>query len=386
MFDAIYEENYHISMKKLIFKKLIFDINVFFIIAILCTATVIWVIQAVNFLDIISEDGHAFRVYFLYTIFNLPKIISKILPFIFLISLINILIRYEVNNELIIFWLLGISKIKFINAIVKLSILYFLLQVLLTSVLVPYSLDKARSYFRTSNLDLFTSIIKEKKFIDTVSNLTIFVEEKKGNNIKKIILKDRIGKDEFQIIVAQTGLIVNNTLNKSLILYSGKIINYSNNNQKIIEFSEFNFDLSKFGTKTTTYPKIQENTSKLLIECLNEFNSENNVSFEYEELCTVQSKDAMSEELFKRFYSPIYIILIALIATLIIIKPKSNKRYGLSNLLIFLTGIFIIILSEVSLSYFSLKTNGSYFYVGIPIFLFISVYLYLIQNFKISKK
>ena len=54
-------------------KKLILDINVFFLIAILCTATVIWVIQAVNFLDIISEDGHAFKVYFLYTVFNLPK-------------------------------------------------------------------------------------------------------------------------------------------------------------------------------------------------------------------------------------------------------------------------------------------------------------------------
>ena len=290
------------------------------------------------------------------------------------------------NNELIIFWLLGISKIKFINAVLKLSILYFLLQVLLSSVLVPYSLDKARSYFRTSNLDLFTSVIKEKKFIDTVSNLTIFVEEKKGTNIKKIILKDRIGKNEFQIIVAQTGLIVSNNLNKSLILYNGKIINYSNNSQKIIEFSEFNFDLSKFGTKTTTYPKVQENTSKLLIKCLNEFNSGNNISFEYQELCTIQSKDAMSEELFKRFYSPIYIILIALIAALVIIKSKSNKRYSLTNSLIFLTGIFIIILSEVSLGYFSLKTYGSYFYVGIPIFIFISIYLYLIQNFKINKK
>ena len=148
-------------MKKLIFKKLILDINIFFLITILCTATVIWVIQAVNFLDIISEDGHAFKVYFLYTVFNLPKIISKILPFIFLVSLINVLIRYEINNELIIFWLLGISKIKFINIVIKLSLLYFLFQVLLTSVLVPYSLDKARSFFRTSNLDLFTSIIKE---------------------------------------------------------------------------------------------------------------------------------------------------------------------------------------------------------------------------------
>jgi len=372
-------------MKKLIFKKLILDINLFFLVAILCTATVIWVIQAVNFLDIISEDGHAFKVYFLYTIFNLPKIISKILPFIFLISLINVLIRYEINNELIIFWLLGISKIKFINIIVKLSLLYFLFQLLLTSVLVPYSLDKARSFFRTSNLDLFTSIIKEKKFIDTVANLTIFVEEKKGNNIKKIILKDRIGENEFQIIVAETGIIVSDNFNKSLILYKGKIINYSNNNQKIIEFSEFNFDLSKFTTKTTTYPKIQENTSKLLIKCLNEFSSGNEISFEYQKLCTVQSKDAMKEELFKRFYSPLYIILIALISTLIIIKSKNNRSYKQTNILIFVVGIFIIILSEISLNYLSLKTYGSYLYIGIPISLFFCIYSYLIHNLKIIK-
>ncbi|MDC0126515.1 LptF/LptG family permease, partial [Candidatus Pelagibacter sp.] len=347
-------------MKKLIFKKLILDINVFFLIAILCTATVIWVIQAVNFLDIISEDGHAFKVYFLYTVFNLPKIISKILPFIFLASLINILIRYEINNELIIFWLLGINKIKFINMILKLSILYFLFQVLLTSVLVPYSLDKARSFFRNSNLDLFTSIIKEKKFIDTVSNLTIFVEEKNGNDIKKIILKDRISKDEFQIIVAQTGTVISNNLSKSLILYNGKIINYSNNNQKIIEFSEFNFDLSNFTTKTTTYPKIQENSSRLLVKCLSEFSSGNEISPGYKKLCTLQSKNAMTEELFKRFYSPLYIMLIALISTLVIIKSKNNKRYGTANSLIFIMGIFVIILSEISLGHLASRAYGSY--------------------------
>ena len=105
-------------MKKLIFKKLITDINIFFLLAVTSVTIVIWVIQAVNFLDIVSEDGHGFTVYFFYTIFNLPKIISKILPFIFLISLINIFIKYELNNELIIFWLLGISKLKFINIII----------------------------------------------------------------------------------------------------------------------------------------------------------------------------------------------------------------------------------------------------------------------------
>ena len=137
-------------MKKLIFKKFTKDISLFFFILIISVAVIVWIIQAVNYLDLISEDGHSLRVYFSYTLFSLPKIISKILPFIFMISLFYVIINYEINNELIIFWINGITKITFINLLIKISFLYFCLQILLTTLVVPYSLDKGRSYFRTS--------------------------------------------------------------------------------------------------------------------------------------------------------------------------------------------------------------------------------------------
>ena len=311
-------------MKKLIYKKIIYDINVFFIISIICVTAVIWVIQAVNFLDVISEDGHSFKVYFFYTIFNIPKIISKILPFIFFITLINIFIRYEANNELIIFWLLGINKIKFINTIIKLSFVYFFLQVFFTSFLVPYSLDKARSFFRSSNVDLFTSIIKEKKFIDTVAGLTIFIEKKNGNDLEKVMLKDRINSDpknyDSQIIIATNGKIVDNNSSKSLILFNGKIIDYSNNNQRIIDFSEFKFDLSKYATKTITHPKIQESNSKILIKCFMQLKANTIISTSLN--CKTGMEQIIKEELFKRFYAPAYIVLITLISLLIIKTSK----------------------------------------------------------------
>ena len=44
---------------------------------------------------------------------------------------------------------------------------------------VPFTQDKARSFIRTSTLDFFPSLIKPKQFIDTVENLTIFIDEKK---------------------------------------------------------------------------------------------------------------------------------------------------------------------------------------------------------------
>ena len=74
-------------MKKLIFEKFIFDVVKTFIIICLSVSLIVWVVQAVKFLDFVTEDGHSFKVYFSYTLLNLPKIIHRIFPFVFFISL-----------------------------------------------------------------------------------------------------------------------------------------------------------------------------------------------------------------------------------------------------------------------------------------------------------
>ena len=256
-------------MKKLIFKKITKDISSFFFISIICVATIVWIIQAVNYLDLVSEDGHSLEVYFLYTLFSLPKILSNILPFIFMVSLFYIIIQYELNNELIIYWINGITKLNFINTIIKISFIYFLIQLTFTTTLVPYTLDKRRTFFRTSNIDLFSSIVKEKKFIDTIENLTIFVESKNKNFLKNIIIKEKISTTQSQIIIAQNGEFSTKSSNsKKIILNNGKIINTEDNNQNIIDFSKFTLDLSKFNTNTITNPKIQEMSTDKLIRCM----------------------------------------------------------------------------------------------------------------------
>ena len=50
-------------MEKLIFKKFFIDTTIFLIIGTLSLTLIVWVIQAVNYLDFVSEDGHSFKVY-----------------------------------------------------------------------------------------------------------------------------------------------------------------------------------------------------------------------------------------------------------------------------------------------------------------------------------
>ena len=106
-------------MKKIIYRKLLLDYMSFFLIALFSSGIVIWVFQAVNFLDIMIEDGRSYSVYISYSLLNFPKILNKLFPFVLFFSLFYVTIKYEANNELIIFWNFGENKIQLINFVFK---------------------------------------------------------------------------------------------------------------------------------------------------------------------------------------------------------------------------------------------------------------------------
>ena len=53
-------------MKKILYRKLLSDYLTFLFIAMISTGIVIWVFQAVNYLDIMVEDGRDYLVYINY--------------------------------------------------------------------------------------------------------------------------------------------------------------------------------------------------------------------------------------------------------------------------------------------------------------------------------
>ena len=183
-------------MKKILFRKLLHDYLSFFFITLICTSIVIWVFQAVNFLDIIIEDGRDYLIYITYSILNFPKIVSKIFPFILFFSLFYVTIKYEFSNELIIFWNYGVHKISIINFIFKISIILMIAQIFLTTIIVPNSQDLARSFLRTSDVNFFDNFVKQQKFNDTIKGVTIYADKKNRNgNLENLYLKKEMGNN-----------------------------------------------------------------------------------------------------------------------------------------------------------------------------------------------
>ena len=177
-------------MKKLIIRSFFIDTLKFFLISALSISIIVWVVQAVNYLDFVSEDGHSFLVYFKFTLLNFPKIFSKLIIFVYFVSLFFVISKYEANNEILILWSHGVRKIQFINTILFLSTLVILLQLLLSIFVVPKSQDHARSYLRNSQIDFFPQLIKQKQFVDPVKDLTIFIQDKNRNGELKDMVLD----------------------------------------------------------------------------------------------------------------------------------------------------------------------------------------------------
>ena len=371
-------------MKKTLIIKFIKDTFKLFVMISLTLGLIVWVIQAVNFLDFVTEDGHGFKVYFLYTFFNFPKIIHRILPFVFFISLFYQIIKYEKNNELLILWTNGIKKFQFINIVILYSLVILVFQILLGSYISPKAQNESRSYIRSSNVDFFPSLIKEGKFIDTLAGVTIFIDSKDElGNYKNIFLKDTSInnglEDSYQVIYAKSGYLTNENSEKIFVFNNGEIINKENNKITNFTFDKINYNLEKYQSKSSGYQKLQEVPIKDLYNCLY-LNSKNEINkFKAEYLqCKQETMNDIQQEFLKRTYKPIYLPLIALMCGLIIIRSKENNNYNKFNFFLFLLIFFILIISEISLRLSTGSQVGLLFFTIFPLLLFSALYTALI--------
>lgn len=369
-------------MKKIIFRKILIDSLTFFFLTLLGISAIIWVFQAVNFLDIIIEDGRNYNVYLSYTLLNFPKIISRILPFALFFSFSYTFIKYEANNELIIFWNHGVSKISIINFFFFISILIMLIQILLLSILVPKFQEIARSKLRSSNVDYFEGLIKPKKFNDTVKDLTIFAEDKDDNeDFKNIYIKKNNSQNGFQITFAKKGVFELKGNKKVLVLYDGQTLNQNGNNITNFDFSQSDFGLTNMHSHLITHKKIQEQSTVSLLKCLQSIFK----TKEYKMTnCNKNNPRDIYKEIFKRLVKPFYLPVLILISLLLILKSKENIKYNKNKFSIFFIGFGAIILSESSLGYITNNLIKNISISILPIVLtliFYFIFIYKLQLF-----
>tara|TARA_Y100001958_G_C21222869_1_gene548215 strand:+ start:985 stop:2136 length:1152 start_codon:yes stop_codon:yes gene_type:complete len=371
-----------------IYKHFLFEISRYFLLVLFTFTIIVWAVQAVNFLDLIVEDGHGVAVYLSYSLLNIPKILTKFIPLSFAIALFLTILKFESESEFLILWTSGLNKIKIVNFFFKVSILVTLLQLLFASIINPKFLNHSRGLIKSSNLDYVSTMIKSKQFNDTIEGLTIYVEEKKQNGVlKNIFIRDdgnilkslENSEDSNNVsIFAKEGIIEQGLKGNYLVLKKGTIQKENNKNEILsINFLRTNLQLEGLQTKSIIMPKIQETSSRLLIKCI--FSKDTKIKIL--NCPQVDSKIDTLAELNRRFGMPLYIPAISLILSFLLISRNESKRKNLFKYLYFGLSFLILITAEILVRYSGKSFFYSYLYYSLPLMCVPFFYFLLFKQF-----
>jgi len=369
-----------------IYKHFFLELSKYFFITLFTFTAIVWTVQAVNFLDLVVEDGHALSVYLGYSLLNVPKILTKFIPLSFLISLVLAIIKFENDNELIILWTAGVNKMKLVNFFLKVSLLVTLFQLFFASIINPNILNYSRSLIKSSNLDFISSMVKTNQFNDTVPGLTIFVEEKNDDgNMKNIFIRDesRILKSIDNIdstdnitIIAKKGRVVNPS-SPALVLVDGIIQSQKvDKNIQTIKFQKTVLKLDNLQTRSIVQTKIQETPSILLIQCYFDKSKEEIINCPRD-----HKKNDVLSEINRRFGMPLYIPVITLIVCFLLNPRNENKFKNYFKYFYALVAFLILVVAEILVKYSGKSFNNSLIYYFTPFLLIPLIYLEIIRNF-----
>jgi len=374
-----------LMLKNKIYNYLTVEIFKNFLIILLTFSAIAWTVRAVNFLDLMIEDGFSAGIYFTYSLLNISTIITRFVPLSFLLSIIISIAKFERQQELLILWTVGINKIKIANIFFLIGFLIALCQIILSLFLNPLTLNKSRALLRETETKQINSVLKSNDFSDTFKQVTFYIDEKNENNeLINIFIKDNngslntivgeINKSNNTTIFAKKGVVFEN----KLILFNGTIQTLNIKNEiNNINFEKTELNISNFSTRTIIQPKIQETSSFVLFDCLKNSFSEN---------CIFKNnKKVVIENLSRRIGMPLYIPLISVLASFLLIYKKEKKFNFLKKYTIFVFSFIILVFAEILLKYTGFSLRNFVIYFTTPLILLAILYSILAKKL-ISKK
>ena len=378
-------------LKNKIYKYLTSEILKNFITILLTFTAIAWVVRAVNFLDLMVEDGYGSSIYFKYTALNITTIITRFVPLSFLLSLVISIIKFEKQQELLILWTSGLGKIKIANVFLLIAFFVTLFQLTLSLLVNPFLLNKSRSLLSDTGSLQINTVLKSNDFSDAFKGMTFYIDKKNANNeLLNVFIKDvsgnlstlveEIGTRKDSTIIAKSGFVANN----KLTLFHGTIQTKKKKKDiKNIQFEKTILSLSNLSTRTIKQAKVQETSSNLLLSCI--LNRNNNLKLSN---CSKDYKNEAVQTLSRRLGAPLYIPLISIIISFLLIYKKEKKYTFLKKYMLFIISLMILIFAEILLKYtgFSLVLASSYFFL--PLVMSFLFYIYLLKkiiNEKIIK-
>jgi lipopolysaccharide export system permease protein len=232
-------------------------------------AGVVWIIQALRELDIVTTQGQTVIAYLALTTLVIPMLLLAVIPIALLLATVYTINTLNSNSELVVINSSGASSWVLAKPLLVLALICSLFTGIVGHWVSPWSLLTLKVFATELRADLVQVMIREGTFTRVENGLYFHVAKREsGGTLSGIMISDEREPGKSIIFTASKGIVSRDGDRAFLLLKDGEIQqrNADSEAMTVIRYDSYLFDLSTFAAKIDigdTRPK-ERTTPELL--------------------------------------------------------------------------------------------------------------------------
>jgi lipopolysaccharide export system permease protein len=226
----------------------------------LSLTSIVWLTQALRFIDFIVSRGIAFTSFLQLTLLLVPSLLLFVLPFALLCAVMFVYYRLMMDSELLVLSSAGLSRLQIAKPAVNVAIGVTLIAYAISLYLLPvtYREFKEMQVFMRDNYA--SLLLQEEVFNSPVEGLTVFIRERdKDNILHGILVHD--SRDETKppvTMMAQEGRLIQSPQGPRFMLYHGNRQEVQDGKPSFLDFDQYTLDISFYSSRGGTRARQPE--------------------------------------------------------------------------------------------------------------------------------
>ena len=215
-------------------------------------AGVVWVVQALRKLDIITTKGAAVLLYLKLTTLAIPMLILAVIPIALLVATIHTVNSLNSNSELVVINASGASNWVLVKPMLAMALLCSLFVGFVGHFVIAWSLTNLKVMAASMQADLVSIVVQEGAFTQVENGLTFHIAKRDaGGLLRGILISDERDEKTSIVYTATEGVVTKVADSSLIILKDGEILqrNHEDGTTTVIKYQSYAFDLSTFSGK-----------------------------------------------------------------------------------------------------------------------------------------
>lgn len=286
-----------------------------FFVATCLTILVVWVIRAVQEVDVVLTNIRSIFVYLQITLFGIPAFAIVILPLALTLSAMYTIRTMNEDSELTVTGAAGFSRWVLLKPFLFVAFLCSFIIYLLSLWFSPLSMQEMRSRLTSVRADLVGTVLESGEFRKLTSGVILHFRSRGPDGaLRGLFIRDTRTSDEIIYLSSEAYLRTFSNRN-FLILRDGQVHRRTATDISTIDFTSYTYDLSTLTSGSVTSGSTHREISTYDL-----------LTLPAESLPTGSPRGHYRAELHNRLISGLYPFIFVFLVVAILGYPQSSRE------------------------------------------------------------